>query len=200
MPICPSTFILSGQPDRPTLADFEVHIDLHGRTRPIGLARSNRVRGILQPHPRQRLLPSSNAPRIVHEVCPPTGLAATLLITVALATIRYPRHMIRLTGALRAALTPLQFTSNLQLSDDRKHVVQTLALDDFRSVNRGSGKKLGVRLEVELCLFETAVRDGGSDLKNPMSADRCPTHLPLLIHTGINEAIGGTFSRRTDIG
>jgi serine/threonine-protein kinase HipA len=27
------------------MADFEVHIDLHGRTRPIGLARSNRVRG-----------------------------------------------------------------------------------------------------------------------------------------------------------
>jgi len=27
------------------MADFEVHLDLHGRTRPIGLARSNRVRG-----------------------------------------------------------------------------------------------------------------------------------------------------------
>ena len=27
------------------MADFEVHIDLVGRTRPIGLARSNRVRG-----------------------------------------------------------------------------------------------------------------------------------------------------------
>lgn len=27
------------------MADFEVHIDLHGRTRPVGLARSNRVRG-----------------------------------------------------------------------------------------------------------------------------------------------------------
>ena len=27
------------------MADFEVHIDLNGRTRPIGLARSNRVRG-----------------------------------------------------------------------------------------------------------------------------------------------------------
>ena len=27
------------------MADFEVHIDLDGRTRPIGLARSNRVRG-----------------------------------------------------------------------------------------------------------------------------------------------------------
>ena len=27
------------------MADFEVHIDLHGRTHPIGLARSNRVRG-----------------------------------------------------------------------------------------------------------------------------------------------------------
>lgn len=27
------------------MADFEVHIDLDGRTRPIGLVRSNRVRG-----------------------------------------------------------------------------------------------------------------------------------------------------------
>ncbi len=27
------------------MADFEVHVDLHGRTRSIGLARSNRVRG-----------------------------------------------------------------------------------------------------------------------------------------------------------
>ena len=27
------------------MADFEVHIDLHGQTRPVGLARSNRVRG-----------------------------------------------------------------------------------------------------------------------------------------------------------
>ncbi len=26
------------------MADFEVHIDLNGATRPIGLARSNRVR------------------------------------------------------------------------------------------------------------------------------------------------------------
>lgn len=27
------------------MADFEVHIDLRGRTRRVGLARSNRVRG-----------------------------------------------------------------------------------------------------------------------------------------------------------
>lgn len=27
------------------MADFEVHIDLNGRTRPVGLVRSNRVRG-----------------------------------------------------------------------------------------------------------------------------------------------------------
>src|SRR3546814_8480313 len=44
-PACPSTSISGGQPDRPTMADFEVHIDLDGRTRTIGLARSNRVRG-----------------------------------------------------------------------------------------------------------------------------------------------------------
>ncbi len=62
---------------------------------------------------------------------------------------------------------------------------------------RGAGKNWGLGCEVEFCLFETAVRDGGSDLKNPMSTDRCPTHLPLLIHTGIDEAVGGTFGRRT---
>ncbi len=27
------------------MADFEIHLDLDGRTRPIGLARSHRVRG-----------------------------------------------------------------------------------------------------------------------------------------------------------
>ena len=27
------------------MADIEVHIDLDGRTRPVGLARSNKVRG-----------------------------------------------------------------------------------------------------------------------------------------------------------
>lgn len=52
----------------------------------------------------------------------------------------------------------------------------------------GAGKSWGLGCEVELCLFETAARDGCSDLKNPMSADRCPTHLPLLVHTGIDEA------------
>jgi serine/threonine-protein kinase HipA len=31
--------------DRPTMADIEVHIDLEGRTRRVGLARSNKVRG-----------------------------------------------------------------------------------------------------------------------------------------------------------
>ena len=30
-----------------------------------------------------------------------------------------------------------------------------------------------------------------------MSANRRPTHLTLLVHAGINEAVGGTFSRRT---
>ena len=37
--------ISGGRPDRPAMVDFEVHIDLDGRTRQIGLARSNRVRG-----------------------------------------------------------------------------------------------------------------------------------------------------------
>ena len=38
-------FISSGQPARSAVANFEVHIDLNGRTRQVGLARSNRVRG-----------------------------------------------------------------------------------------------------------------------------------------------------------
>ena len=39
--------ISGGRPDRPAtaMADFEVHVDLDGRTRQIGRARSNRVRG-----------------------------------------------------------------------------------------------------------------------------------------------------------
>lgn len=32
-------------PEHLAMTDFEVHIDLDGRTRPVGLARSNRVRG-----------------------------------------------------------------------------------------------------------------------------------------------------------
>src|ERR1044072_8924539 len=44
-PNCRNTSISSDRPDRPAMADFEVHIDLEGRTRQIGLARSNRVRG-----------------------------------------------------------------------------------------------------------------------------------------------------------
>jgi len=41
----PSMSISSERPDPPAVADFEVHIDLDGRTRQVGLARSNRVRG-----------------------------------------------------------------------------------------------------------------------------------------------------------
>ena len=37
--------ISGGRPSRPVMADFEVHIDLEGRTRQIGLAICNRVRG-----------------------------------------------------------------------------------------------------------------------------------------------------------
>lgn len=37
--------ISGGRSARPVMGDFEVHIDLNGRTRPIGLARSNRGRG-----------------------------------------------------------------------------------------------------------------------------------------------------------
>lgn len=41
----PSTFTSGGQAGRSEIADFEVHIDLGGRTRPVGLARTNRNRG-----------------------------------------------------------------------------------------------------------------------------------------------------------
>src|SRR3990167_2184676 len=44
-PNCPSVSTSSDRPDLPAMADFEVHLDLDGRTRPVGLARSNRVRG-----------------------------------------------------------------------------------------------------------------------------------------------------------
>lgn len=44
-PNSPSTSISNTRPEPHAMADFEVHIDLGGRTRRIGLARSNRARG-----------------------------------------------------------------------------------------------------------------------------------------------------------
>jgi hypothetical protein len=59
------------------------------------------------------------------------------------AAIANPKHMIRLTSAARAAFAALLFPSSLQLSDDRKHVVQTLVLDDFGScIERNLSKVL----------------------------------------------------------
>ena len=60
--------------------------------------------------------------------------------------------------------------------------------------NTGAGKTWGSRFKIKLCLFETAVRNGCSDLKNPMSGNRRPTHL-TLVHAGIDEAVGSTFRR-----
>ncbi len=44
-----------------------------------------------------------------------------------------------------------------------------------------SGKKPGSLCQVELCFFETAVGDGGSNLRDPMSVNERSTHLSLLI-------------------
>lgn len=54
---------------------------------------------------------------------------------------------------------------------------------------------MGSRCKVKLCLLKTIVRNGGSDLKNSMSANRRPTHLTLPVHAGIDEAVGSTFRR-----
>lgn len=45
VPSCPSISTSNARPEPHAMADFEVHIDLGGRTRRIGLARSNRARG-----------------------------------------------------------------------------------------------------------------------------------------------------------
>src|SRR5579871_1146406 len=42
---CRSASASSAHRGRPIMADIEVHIDLNGRTRPVGLARSNKIRG-----------------------------------------------------------------------------------------------------------------------------------------------------------
>lgn len=62
-------------------------------------------------------------------------LGAAFLIAVALAAITNAEHIIGLAGSTRPALAALLFPPSLQLSDDRKHVVQTLVLNDFGSVH-----------------------------------------------------------------
>ncbi|OYR24113.1 hypothetical protein CEV33_4666 [Brucella grignonensis] len=49
-------------------------------------------------------------------------------------------------------------------------------------------------------MFEPAVGNCGADLKDPVSADRRPAHLALLVHAGIDEAVGGTFGGGTGNG
>lgn len=53
---------------------------------------------------------------------------------------------------------------------------------------------------LERCGHETTFRDGGSDLKDPESADRCPAHLALLVHSGIDEAMAALSAGELDIG
>ncbi|WP_217639046.1 hypothetical protein [Celeribacter indicus] len=45
VPICRRVSISNGQLGQRAMADFEVHVDLNGCLHPVGLARSNRVRG-----------------------------------------------------------------------------------------------------------------------------------------------------------
>ena len=58
-------------------------------------------------------------------------------------------------------------------------------------------KGWGSSREGKLGLFEPAVANRSSDLKDPVSAARRPTHLALLVHAGIDEAVGSTFGGRT---
>lgn len=44
--------------------------------------------------------------------------------------------MVRLAGATRTALATLLVASSLHLSDNRKHVVQALVLNDLGAMNR----------------------------------------------------------------
>ena len=81
-------------------------------------------------HARQRLLPFGNDLRIVHEVRPPAGLAAALLIAVARATVANAEHMILLPGASGTAFAALLVPPGLQFYDHREHVIQTLVLDN----------------------------------------------------------------------
>jgi len=61
----------------------------------------------------------------------------------------------------------------------------------------GAGKSWGASREGKLGLFEPAVGNGGANLKDPMSTNGRPAHLTLLVHTSIDEAVGGTFGRGT---
>src|SRR3977135_4203360 len=45
LPSCRSGCVSGAQPDRNPMPDIEIHVDLHGQLRRVGLARCNRVRG-----------------------------------------------------------------------------------------------------------------------------------------------------------
>ena len=61
----------------------------------------------------------------------------------------------------------------------------------------GAGKRWGSSREGKLGLFEPVVGNGGANLKGLVSAIGRPAHLTLLVHTSIDEAVSGTFGRRT---
>lgn len=70
---------------------------------------------------------------------------------------------------------------------------QEIVWDNFAlcpQVRHGSGKRRGSSGKSKPSLFEPAVGHGGTDLKDTMSTHRRPAHLTLLVHAGIDEAVG----------
>lgn len=61
----------------------------------------------------------------------------------------------------------------------------------------GAGKRWGSSRKGKFGVLEPTISNRRPDLQYPMSAGRRPTHLPLLVHAGVDEAVGGTFGRRT---
>lgn len=61
----------------------------------------------------------------------------------------------------------------------------------------GAGKRWGSSRKSKLGLLEPTIGNRRPDLQYSMSAGRRPTHLSLLVHPSIHEAVGGAFGRRT---
>src|SRR5690606_30300816 len=62
----------------------------------------------------------------------------------------------------------------------------------------GSGKKgWASSRKGKLSLLEPTIGNRCPNLQYPMGTGRRPTHLPLLVHPSVHEAIGGAFGRRT---
>ena len=84
--------------------------------------------------PSQRFFPARNNVRIVHVSC--ARFTFTVLIPVPDTAIRYRKHMDRLARATWPAFAALQFPARLHLGHNRKHVIQSLVLDNGRAMNR----------------------------------------------------------------